>query len=137
MTLIFQQVTSRGATVTKQAETSFKERVLPRLRKIPNSWWVKIQQVGIRGTPDILGCIAGAFVAIELKQSATAHIDALQRHELYRIGEAGGVAMVMHPDNMEELFAALEGYGAEGINPDGTGDAKVYKRGSESGPDCG
>lgn len=121
----------------KQPETRFKERVLPRLRRIPKSWWVKIQQVGIRGTPDVLGCIDGQFVAIELKQSAKAHVDTLQKHELTKICCSNGWAFIMFPENEEEVFTELEGINAYArSNQNGASDSKVHQRGPKSGTDC-
>lgn len=39
----------------KKPETIFKEKALEELREIKNSYWMKIQQVAIRGVPDIIG----------------------------------------------------------------------------------
>lgn len=90
-----------------KAETNFKVRVKAYLATLPHTWHVKVQQVGIRGTPDILCCIRGRFVALELKRSATAHIDPLQYHILGLISQAGGYAMVVYPENWAEVQTVL------------------------------
>lgn len=92
----------------KQPETKFKEKVLKDLRSLPETWWVKVQQVAIRGTPDILGTLGGVFVAIELK-SHFQDADPLQRHNLDLIADAGGIAVLAYPENWEETFAYLRG----------------------------
>lgn len=81
-----------------QRETRFKHLVLSFLRSLPNTWVTKIQQVGIRGTPDILGVINGYFIAIELKSSDLAHTSALQDHNLSEIRKSGGISFVMTPE---------------------------------------
>lgn len=90
-----------------QGETRFKIKALDRLREIPNSWWVKIQQRSMRGTPDILGCIKGQFVAIELKVG-DGRVDKLQEWTLHQIKKTGAQALVMRPENFESMIAHLE-----------------------------
>lgn len=93
--------------MSQKPETVFQRRVLDRLRTIPDSWWEKIAQVSIRGTPDIIGCVRGHFVALELKRAPNAKIDQLQLHKLDKIEEAGGLALVVNPENFEEVFKRL------------------------------
>lgn len=81
-----------------QAETRFKNRVMAFLETLPDCWFSKIQQVGIRGTPDILCCINGYFVALELKSSLAAEIAALQVHNLKAITNAGGISFISTPE---------------------------------------
>lgn len=90
-----------------QPEARFKKRVLDRLRSLPCSWWEKIQQRGKRGTPDILGCVAGRFVALELKRSEAARIDPLQEYKLGQIGSVGGFAKVVFPGNWDQVWSEL------------------------------
>ena len=93
--------------MAKKPETLFKEKVMLTLRNLPYSWWEKIQQAAIRGTPDIIGCVAGTFVAIELKKDKNAKPDELQRWKLDQIDRAGGVAMVVHPGNWDRMYNRL------------------------------
>ena len=77
-------------------ETRLKTRVLEALRALPRSWWYKVpgSVYGRRGTPDILGCWDGRFVALELK-APKGRVTALQRATLDDIRGAGGFAAVV------------------------------------------
>lgn len=44
------------------------------------------------GTPDILACLKGRFVAIEVKRSKGGVVSALQEFKIKQIKNAGGVA---------------------------------------------
>lgn len=50
---------------------------------------------GKSGVPDILGCMKGRFIAIEVKQP-TGKLTKLQRHELQEIHENDGYAMIAY-----------------------------------------
>lgn len=96
--------------MAKQKETRFKEKVLKDLRKLPCSWFCKIQQRSIRGTPDILGTVCGFFVAIELKDKDARpdpSREKLQDHKLEEIAAAGGIAAKVTQDTWPEVFAQL------------------------------
>ena len=88
-------------------ETAFKNRIRPMLDALPSSWWVKVQQVGIRGTPDILGCVNGCFVALELKRSEKQAADPLQEYIMNKIDAANGVAFVVTPENWHAVYREL------------------------------
>lgn len=92
--------------MAKKPETLFKERVLPLIKALPNTWAVKIQQVAIRGTPDIIACVNGHFVAIELKTDI-GKIDKLQQYTLGSIKNANGLAYVVSPKNWDDLYVKL------------------------------
>ena len=94
-----------------------KEKVLSSLHALPNTFAQKIQQVAIRGTPDILACISGMFVAIELK-SDDQDPDPLQAYTLQQIAEAGGIGMVVNPTNWAASFDALMELAHDGVFPD-------------------
>lgn len=85
-------------------ETRFKIRALADLRTL--GWAEKIQQKAIRGTPDILACIKGWFIALELKVERN-KADPLQDHELRKIDKAGGMALVVYPDDWAEVMRQL------------------------------
>lgn len=89
-------------------ETIFKHRIRPLLNRLPRATWFKIQQVSIRGIPDFLGCVAGRFVALELKASAKHSPDALQQYNLNAIEKAGGVALTVFPENWDATLAFLK-----------------------------
>lgn len=61
------------------------------------------------GTPDLLTCINGKFVAIEVK-SSDGKPSELQLHNLRQIDAAGGIAILAYPedwDNLKALILAL------------------------------
>jgi hypothetical protein len=60
----------------------------------------------ISGTPDILACLQGRFVGIEVKAGYNKPT-ALQVQALRRIEEAGGVALVINEKNLDYLQVQL------------------------------
>ena len=93
--------------MASKPETVFKNRIRPALDALPSSWWVKVQQVGIRGTPDILGCLNGRFVALELKCDKSKHADPLQTYLMHKIEDANGVSFVVTPENWPVVYREL------------------------------
>lgn len=86
-------------------EKDFQRAVLKKLRDISGSWWVKINDRVTVGLPDLIGCVSGVFVAIELKTKTK--VTALQAHTLRRITRSGGQAFVVNPDNWNEVYALI------------------------------
>lgn len=89
-------------------ETRFQTRVIKKLKLLPNTFWFKHMAVSIRGLPDIMGCVNGTFVAIELKSSAKLKASPLQQYTLANIQGAQGLSFVVHPDNFDEVFEQLK-----------------------------
>lgn len=94
--------------MAKKPETIFKERALSDLVKLQRVsfgrvWFQKIQQVAIHGTPDILACIAGRFVAIELKDE-DGELSPSQVYHLGKIRKAGGIAIVATPSTWDDVL---------------------------------
>ena len=88
-----------------QSETRFKIKVMKQLKSIPNLWVVKVAQKAVRGTPDLLICCKGRFVAWELKTGTST--TKLQEYNLDLINKAGGIARVITPDNLEKGLQEL------------------------------
>ena len=67
-----------------------------------NGWYVKIWGGGFQrvGIPDILACIKGVFVAVELK-SPRGKPSALQTLNIDNIRESGGMAYILYPKDFE------------------------------------
>lgn len=52
-------------------------------------------------------CLGGLFVAIELKTDE-GKLDKLQIYNLEKIGEIGGISIVLTPSNLDETMDFLE-----------------------------
>lgn len=67
-------------------------------------WWVKFHGNAFTrdGIPDLLCCVNGKFLAIEVKGDG-GEPSKLQLREINKIDEAGGVALVSYPDDFDEL----------------------------------
>ena len=77
------------------------------LKKLKKCWFVKVQMVAKRGIPDLLLCINGWFVAIELKipgEDATP----LQKWNLESIAMAGGMGFIVDENAWDDLFQVLK-----------------------------
>lgn len=92
--------------MARKPETVFRIRLKQRLNRIPNSWFESVQQVAISGTPDIIGCVCGLFVAIEVKTD-TGRTSPIQHYKIDLIKKAGGIALIIMPSNMEESLIYL------------------------------
>lgn len=104
--------------MAKQGETKFKERIAPKLKALPRSWWLKTQMLATLGIPDYIGCVGGLFVALELKRDEKEMKKALacnpdgsrkrlQAHVIDQITEAGGIGMFVCPETWEAAYGAL------------------------------
>lgn len=82
----------------KKPETKLKEKVLADLKGL-GAWAEKIQQVGKVGTPDILACYRGVFIALELKSKEDELPSRAQVIKLRKVKKAGGYAAIVTPEN--------------------------------------
>lgn len=90
----------------RKPETVFKEKVKKDLEKLKKTWFVKVQQVAIRGIPDYLMCINGTFIGLELKE-IDGVASKLQVWNLEGIAHAGGLAIVVDPPNWPQVYELL------------------------------
>ena len=84
-------------------EKQFQNEVIAFL-KSQNIYHVKIWGGGFQkaGIPDLLCCIGGKFVAVELKtEKGTATV--LQKYNIFKIQEAGGTAQILRPSGFERF----------------------------------
>mgnify|MGYP003439995074 FL=1 len=93
--------------MAKKPETIFKERVLEDLKTLGNTWFVKVQMVAVRGIPDVILCINGNFIAIELKD-VNGKLDPLQEWNLNCIARAKGIGIVTNQKNWKNTFDLLK-----------------------------
>lgn len=84
------------------------ENKIKRFLKKNNAWFIKYwagAQFTKSGVPDILCCVNGYFVAIEVK-APNGRASELQKYNVRKINEAGGFAVVLYPQDFE-LFEQL------------------------------
>lgn len=62
---------------------------------------------GRAGVPDIVGCWKGKYFAIECKAGNNTPTD-LQKREMERIFDAGGIVMLINEDNLDEVERNLK-----------------------------
>lgn len=60
-----------------------------------------------KGVPDVLACVGGYFVGIEVK-AQNGHPSELQIHNIEQIRKAGGFAFVLYPSGYEEFKKFIE-----------------------------
>lgn len=105
---------TRGKSIKTKAprEADFQRKLIKLLRTIPNSKWFVKEAKAIRGIPDIIGCIAGKYVALEVKRSEaeskgnTGRI-VLQKQFIKEVVKAGGYACLIYPENHQEILEDL------------------------------
>lgn len=67
-------------------------------------WHVKFFGNGMtrKGVPDILACVNGYFVAIEVK-AENGRPSELQKYNVRKIRESGGIAVVLYPSQWDKF----------------------------------
>jgi len=91
-------------------EAEFQKQVQEFLRR-QGVWYVKYWGGGRftkAGIPDLLCCVNGRFVAIELK-TETGKASKLQEYHIKKIQESGGQAIVLRPSGFKAFKAFIEG----------------------------
>lgn len=89
-------------------EQDVQRKVLSVLKSF-NAYCFKTINTNRAGVPDIIACYKGTFIAIEVKKYTTRNnVSALQKVNLKAIEEAGGIAIVIHEQNLDFLKIILE-----------------------------
>lgn len=88
------------------SEKVFQTRLLVRLREIPGTYWYKANDRTTAGVPDIIGCVAGIFFALELKTKSK--VSPIQAYHLRKIDEAAGQAFVVTPKNAAQVLEFIK-----------------------------
>jgi len=88
-------------------EAGLQKRILEYLRAAGCYVFKPVGSMGQqRGTPDLLICNRGLFIAAEIKIRGN-EPDAMQFHEMEKIKRAGGTAEVVHRlEEMERIISA-------------------------------
>lgn len=60
------------------------------------------------GIPDILACYRGKFLGIEVKGGSSYGLTDLQKYNLKKIREAGGIGICVYPSGWEQFLEMLD-----------------------------
>ena len=94
-----------GLEVIIMASEKNFENKIKKFLEAQGAWFIKYwagAQFTKSGIPDILCCVNGYFVAIEVK-AKNGKPSELQLYNVRKIREAGGIAIVLYPDQFEEF----------------------------------
>lgn len=83
----------------KQFETKIKKFLTDN-----GCWYVKFfaNAMTRSGIPDLLACVNGYFVAIEVK-AENGKPSELQKYNVRKIREAGGIAIILYPNQFDDF----------------------------------
>lgn len=89
------------------SEKSLQKQIVKYLASVSSCWAIKVIVANERGCPDILCCINGKFLGMEVK-AETGHPSAIQLAQHQRIWKAGGKAYVVQSvDEARHIVASL------------------------------
>ncbi|MBP2026857.1 hypothetical protein J2Z35_000648 [Acetoanaerobium pronyense] len=85
-------------------EKQLQSKVIKFLKSHPNIWFFKVWGGGFQksGIPDIICCVNGYFIALELKSDA-GKPTALQQMNIRQINAAGGIGVILYPAGFEKF----------------------------------
>lgn len=86
------------------SEKQFQQKVIKYLNSLDNTWFFKVWGGGFQrsGIPDLICCIKGNFLAIELKGDS-GKPTALQEMNIRKINEAGGIGVILYPKDFKNF----------------------------------
>ena len=90
------------------AEKQFENKV-KKFLEANNCWFVKYfaNRNTKSGIPDLLACVNGYFVAIEVK-AETGKPSPLQLHHQEKIRQSGGISIILYPDQFDEFVRLID-----------------------------
>lgn len=91
------------------AEKSFENRIKSELHNA-GAWRVKFFANAFTpsGVPDILSCLNGHFLGIEVKGGSSYGLTELQKYNLKQIRGAGGIGICVYPSGWERFLQLLD-----------------------------
>lgn len=94
---------NREKKAVMASEKDFEKKVKAFLHE-QECWVLKTWSNGVqrKGVPDLLVCCNGYFLGIELK-AANGHPSDLQLWNIDQIRKAGGIAIVLYPNQFDEF----------------------------------
>lgn len=95
--------TNYSEVITIAEEKRFEEQIK---KFLTERGWYFVKYFANRNTksgiPDILACVSGRWVAIEVK-AARGRASELQLYNRRKIREAGGISIILYPNQFEEF----------------------------------
>lgn len=90
------------------AEKIFENEIKKFLSSLPNTWYFKYWAgpYSKSGIPDIIACVNGHFVGIEVK-GPSGHASELQKRNIKLINNAKGYARIVYPKDFDKLKREL------------------------------
>jgi hypothetical protein len=81
-----------------------------RMEAAQRGWFFKVWGGGYQkaGIPDLIICLNGLFISVELKAGRGA-VSELQRLNTARINASKGVGMILYPDGFEDFKSIVKG----------------------------
>jgi hypothetical protein len=81
-----------------------------KMEAVETGWFFKVWGGGYQkaGIPDLLMCVNGFFISVELK-AAQGTASKLQKLNTARINKAGGIGIILYPDGFEEFKKIMKG----------------------------
>lgn len=81
-----------------------------RMKEVQIGWFTKIWGGGYQksGIPDLICCINGFFVSIELKAS-NGRPSELQKMNTARINQSNGIGIILYPEGFEKFKELMKG----------------------------
>lgn len=86
------------------------ENDIKRFLEKKSAWYLKVHGSALQpaGTPDILCCYKGRFIAIEVKRPNGGKVSALQKLKMKQIEQSGGIAFVANDvEVVKDVFQKL------------------------------
>lgn len=85
-------------------EKEFQRKVIKYLNSLPDTWFFKVWGGGFQrsGIPDLIVCINGVFIAIELKGDG-GKSTALQEMNIRKINAASGIGVILYPEKFKDF----------------------------------
>lgn len=93
----------------KMSEEKNFENKVKRYLKENNIWYVKYFENGVTkaGIPDILACVNGFFVGIEIKASKGKPSE-IQKYQQEQIRKSNGISIILYPDMFEHFKSYVQ-----------------------------
>lgn len=84
-------------------EKNFENKIKAYLKSI-GAYFIKTHgdRFSRVGTPDIIACVNGHFVAVEVK-ATNGKPSELQKYHIQQINNAGGYGVILYPDDFEDF----------------------------------